>query len=417
MSKETIHIKQEVWNQIQSTFEYIKVKSPFYKEKLFQMSLHSKEDFFNLPFTTKDEFAQQNENFCCVPKNKIAEYVTTSGTTGKPVTIYLTKADLERLATNEADSLELTGATEDDVFQLMTTIDKQFMAGLAYYLGVQKLNGGMVRVGPGVLNMQLASILQYKPTYLIAVPSFIPRLIEFANKNGVDLNQTTVKSIVCIGEPIRDLNFDLNKLGHKIVDQWNVDLFSTYASTEMATAFTECPAHQGYHTNESLIFVEVVNELGEWAAEGEVGEIVVTTLGVEGTPLIRYKTGDLAHVYYEKCKCGRQNTRLSSIVGRKNQMIKFKGTTLFPSAIFSALNEIREVTLYQVEVIENEGDIKLNLLLPHYTNEALLEKVKETLKSTVRVLPEIKLIDDRELKDKVFNEDKRKPELIRFIDA
>ncbi len=409
-------IKKNQSEALQKALSYCAQHSPFYQNWTAWQDAIATNDFFQIPFTTKQQFAEQNEAFRAIPKSKIAEFVTTSGTTGKPVTLYLSKHDLERLAKNEADSLQLTGATSEDVFQLMTTIDKQFMAGLAYYLGVQKMDAGMIRVGPGVLNMQLNAILNYHPTYLIAVPSFIPRLIEYAEAKNINLNDTSIKAIVCIGEPIRDLHFELNQLGKKITDRWNVALFSTYASTEMATAFTECPQHQGYHTNEDLIYLEVILEDDKHAQEGELGEIVVTTLGVEGTPLVRFKTGDLAHVYYAKCSCGRDTTRLSSIVGRKNQMIKFKGTTLFPNSIFAALNSIEEIGLYQVEVNTQSTEHQLTILLSEKSrNEDLIEKIRTSCKENLRVIPEIEFIADHQLKSTVFNEDKRKPELIRFI--
>ena len=145
-----------------------------------------------------------------------------------------------------------------------------------------------------------------------------------------------MKSIVCIGEPVRNADFTLNELGKRITSQWDVKLYSTYASTEMGAAFTECEYGLGGHLHPELLILEVVNEKGKAVKEGEIGEVVITTLGVEGMPLLRYKTGDLCNVYYSPCKCGRHTTRLGPVVGRQQQMIKFKGTTIFPAAIFDA---------------------------------------------------------------------------------
>ena len=253
--------------ELKSAIDYAVKHSPYYRKQLSGIYAPNEpltlEKYRQFPFTHKQDIAENNADFCCVERSQIAEYVTTSGTSGEPVTIYLTKNDLERLAENERFSLALMDGSSDDLYQLLTTIDKQFMAGIAYYLGVQKLNAGMIRLGPGIVSAQWNSILKNKPTKLIAVPSFILALLDYADKNNIDYNATSVNGIVCIGEPIRTSDFALNELGRKICDRWNVNLYSTYASTEMATAFSECTAQQGGHQNEQLVFLEVLNEAGE----------------------------------------------------------------------------------------------------------------------------------------------------------
>jgi phenylacetate-CoA ligase len=126
-----------------------------------------------LPLTTKEDLQKFNDDFLCVPANKIIDYATTSGTLGEPVTFWLSDKDLERLAYNEAISFDCAGIKEGDVVQLMTTIDRRFMAGLAYFLGLRKMKVGVIRVGAGIPELQWDSILKYKPTYLITVPSFL----------------------------------------------------------------------------------------------------------------------------------------------------------------------------------------------------------------------------------------------------
>jgi len=319
--------------------KYLEVNSPYYKAMFSKNgisadSIKSLDDLQKFPFTIKDDLATNNEEFLCVPMNKVADFVTTSGTIGDPVTFYLTAKDLDRLAYNEAISLQCAGGSESDVFQLMTTIDKTFIAGLAYFLGVQKLDAGIVRVGPGAFFQQWESIRRYSSTVLIAIPSFIPKLVQYAIEHDIDYKSSSVRSIVCIGEPIRSADLSLNELGKRIKELWDIELYSTYASTEMSTAFTECSEGVGGHSHPDLLILEVVDEEGKEVANGEMGEVVVTTLGVEGMPLLRYKTGDLCHVHHDKCLCGRTTTRLGPVVGRKQQMIKFKGTTIYPPAIF-----------------------------------------------------------------------------------
>lgn len=403
---------------LQKQIAYAKDNSTFYKEKLasFDLSQFSLEMYRDFPFTTKEDLGADNEAFCCVRKNQIAEYVTTSGTTGEPITIYLTKKDLDRLAINERDSFRLMGCDSDDLFQLLTTIDKQFMAGLAYSLGVQELDAGMIRIGPGVPQLQWEAILKYQPTKLIAVPSFVVTLIDYARENNIDYKGSSVNGIVCIGEPLHNEDLSLNILGKRIKDNWDVELFSTYASTEMGAAFSECQAHQGCHVNENLIYMEVITEDGTEAADGESGEIVVTTLNVEGTPLVRYRTGDIAKVYRDTCSCGRTSPRLGPILGRKKQMIKYKGTTIFPKSIFEVLDQYSEISCYKVVVSPDSlGNDNITILLDKgLENAAVLHEIKGSCKAKLRAVPNMEFIEIDALRGMVYKKHLRKPEKILF---
>ena len=237
--------------KLKELLAYLSQHSTYYQRIFRENNLNfqkiSLKDLNKIPFTCKDDLTKCNDDFLCVGKNKVADYVTTSGTVSKPITFYLTAKDLERLAYNEEISLRCANGSEKDIYQLMTTIDKQFMAGLAYYLGVRNLNAGIIRVGPGSPFLQWESIKRFSPTVLIAIPSFIPKLIQYAIENNIDYKNTCVKSIVCIGETLRNPDFSLNELGKRISSQWNVKLYSTYASTEMGSAFTECEAGRGGH--------------------------------------------------------------------------------------------------------------------------------------------------------------------------
>jgi phenylacetate-CoA ligase len=410
--------KTEVFQQLVESIQYVSQHSPFYQTHFSNEQIDSltPESFRALPFTSKEDLSLNNARFRCVPTNQIAEYVTTSGTSGKPVTIYLTKNDLLRLGKNEKESFELTGAKAGDIFQLMTTIDKQFMAGLAYYLGVQELNAGMIRIGPGVPALQWNSILENKPTVLIAVPSFLINLIDYAKQNGIDMNKTSVRSAICIGEPIREDDLSENVLAKRIHADWNIELFSTYASTEMGAAFTECEAHQGGHLNEALIYLEVLDDEGNNVPNGGKGEIVITTLGTEGTPLIRYKTGDVARVYRDVCTCGRTSPRIGPIIGRKNQMIKFKGTTIFPPSIYEIFDSRSEVSCYKIEVSKDYlGHDTITILLENKIEHSpVMAQIIDDCKAKLRVVPHFVFLETDYLRSQVFKNHMRKPEKIIF---
>jgi phenylacetate-CoA ligase len=342
--------------------------------------------------------------------------MSPSGTLGSPVTIALTENDLKRLAYNEYNSFLCAEGTKQDIYQLMLTLDRQFMAGIAYYSGIRKLGAGMVRLGPGVPALQWETIKRIKPTAIVAVPSFILKLIQFAKETGIDINQTSVKKAICIGENIRNTDFSLNILGKKITEAWDIQLFSTYASTEMQTAFTECAQGKGGHYQPELLIVELLDENNQPVEPYTPGEVTITTLGVEGMPLLRYKTGDICMFFDEPCACGRTSLRLSSIIGRKKQMIKFKGTTLYPPALFDLLNEREEILDFVIEVYSNEiGLDQVSLyLVPAEDNEECDHRIRAYLQARLRVSPHIKYVTVEEIQKIQFSEASRKP--IKFID-
>jgi phenylacetate-CoA ligase len=407
--------------RLQGALEYLKAASPFYQD-LFQSrhidisKIKTVANLVHVPVTTKDDLQQRNDDFLCVPRTKIIDYITTSGTLGDPVTFAMTDKDLDRLAYNEAISFTCAGGSASDVYQLMTTIDRRFMAGLAYFLGIRMLGASVVRVGNGIPELQWDTIQRIRPNAIIAVPSFILKIIEYAEQQGIDYQSSSIKSAICIGEPLRKSDLSFNTLGRKIREKWTLNLFSTYASTEMGTTFTECTAGAGGHHHPELIIVEFLDDDNMPVKEGELGEVTVTTLGVEGMPLLRFKTGDVCHHFTSPCTCGRNTMRLGPVVGRKNQMIKYKGTTLFPPALYDILDNIDYVSNYIVEVYTNQ--IGTDEILIHLSGKGIGEEkekdIKDHFRAKLRVAPLITFASESTIQRMQFPEISRKP--IKFID-
>lgn len=391
-------IKKFQETRLEESLKYLQEHSAFYKRMFNERDvdiskIKTIEDLQHLPVTTKDDLQQYSKDFICVNKDKIIDYVTTSGTLGDPITFVLTDNDLNRLAYNEYLSFTTAGFTKQDIMQLMTTIDRRFMAGLAYFMGARELGMGVARVGNGIPELQWDTIERVQPTCSIAVPSFLIKLIEFAERNNIDYNNSSVKKCLCIGESLRKDNFELNTLGRRIHDKWNsLQLYSTYASTEMQSSFTECDSFCGTHMQPELIIVEFLDDNDNPVAEGEAGEVTITTLGVEGMPLLRFKTGDVCYHYNTPCSCGRNTIRLSSILGRRGQMIKYKGTTLYPPALFDILDNIPHIKNYIVEVFTNDlgtDEILVRIGCDENKGESFVKEIKDLFRSKVRVAPNI----------------------------
>ena len=419
-SKKEIKLFQE--NELRKLMQYLSIHSKFYqglfkKNNLLFNEINTLEDLQKIPVTEKIHLQKYNNDFLCVSKKQIIDYITTSGTLGDPVTFALTDKDLDRLAYNECISFACAGGSSEDIYQQMVTIDKRFMAGLAYYLGARRLGAGIVRVGGGIPELQWDTIKRIKPTSFITVPSFLLKLIDYAEKNNIDYKNTGVQKAICIGEPIRNDDFQLNKLGKRIKEKWkDLQLYSTYASTEMASAFTECSAGKGGHHHPELIIVEFLDENNSPVSEDEPGELTVTTLGVEGMPLLRFKTGDIMRHYTEKCSCGRTSMRLGPVIGRKKQMIKYKGTTLYPTSLYDILDDIQEVKNYIVEVFTN--DIGTDEIVIYIGVEEIKTKhekiIKDRFRAKLRVAPKIIFENPKEIARKLYPETSRKP--IKFVD-
>lgn len=414
-------IKHQQEQKLQQLLAYINQRSPFYRglfadKGIDITTIRNIEDLTRLPVTYKEDLQKRNDDFLCVHRHEVIEYASTSGTLGSPVTIALTDNDLSRLTLNEYNSFVCADGTPDDIYQLMLTLDRQFMAGIAYYSGLRKLGAGIIRLGPGVPAMQLETIQRLQPTAIVAVPSFILKLIQFAKDNHIDLNRTSVKKAICIGENIRNSDYTLNILGKKITESWDIQLYSTYASTEMQTAFTECGQGRGGHLQSDLLIAELLDEDNKPVPPQTPGELTITTLGVEGMPLLRYKTGDICMYEEDTCGCGRTGMRLSPIIGRKKQMIKFKGTTLYPPALFDLLNEMEEVLDYVVEVYSNEigMDEVLLHLLPLDDTKACDNRIRAYLQARLRVSPHVNYIGVEALQKMQFPESVRKA--VKFID-
>ncbi len=417
----TAEIKAYQEELLRRQLVYLKEKSPYYgqlfaKHGIDVLAISTIEDLSVIPTTTKDDIQQHNEEFFCVDRSDIVDYCSTSGTLGRPVSFGLTESDLERLAYNEMRSFETIGVKRGDLVQLMTTMDRRFMAGLAYFLGLRKMGAGILRVGSGVPQMQWDAILQYKPRFLIAVPSFLLKMIEYAEQHGIDYRNSGVETVLCIGESLRDQQFHDSLLSSRITEKWPVKLHSTYASTEMGAAFTECSFFQGGHVHEDLIITEVLDELEQPVADGQSGELVITTLGVQGVPLLRFKTGDIVRRHSEPCACGRHTYRIGPVEGRKQQMVKYKGTTLYPPAMHDLLAGFENIEQHVIEILDNDigtDEIVVYISAKEQSEELLLE-IKDHFRAKLRVSPRIEWRSTEELQKVVFNPLSRKP--ITFID-
>ena len=370
----------------EKAYRYAAQHSPYYRE-LFR-NLSGVPRLEAVPTVDKAVLSERTQDFLCVARERIVDVVTTSGTTGKPLLWMLTESDVRRLALNEKISFECAGLTEGDTVLVAVAMDRCFMAGLAYWLGLRELGCASIRVGASWPMLVLEMIERAKPTAIVAVPSFLRAIAEKARETGFDLKQGPIKKAVCIGEPIRDRSFRLNASGRAIKSTWGARIHSTYGVTELANSLCECAEGSGGHLHAEQLHIEILDDLGQRAPEGETGEVVATTFGVEAMPLIRYRTGDCAAMFHTACRCGRTTPRLGPIVGRKHQKLKCKGTSLFPSTLAGVLEAAEGVESFVV-IARKENELSDSIeVLVH--GSASARTLQDCMQAAARITPQVR---------------------------
>jgi len=405
---------------MQRHLHYLQKASPYY-QRLFQQTgfsaaeFSSMDDLLALPLTSKTDLSEHNQDFLAVTATQVIDVCQTSGTTGNPVTIWQTEADLLRLANNEQRAFVAAGICATDRVLIGAALDRVFMAGLAYFLGLRQMGATAIRAGSGQPGLVAELICQQRPNVLVGVPSLLLLVAQQLQKRGDIPALMGVDKIICIGEPIRNDDLSLSPLGEALQESWAAQVLGTYASTEMATAFADCTFGYGGHLLPELVVVEIIDNHGNPLPVGEAGEVVVTPLGVEGTPLLRYRTGDIARLHTGPCRCGQQTPRLGPIIGRRAQMLKCRGTTLFPAAVSRVLQELGGVQGHYLEVY-SEFDLsdRLRVVVGCCDSNLSALTVATAIAAKTRVKPEVVLVTPEQVRDKTIRPELRKP--VTFFD-
>jgi phenylacetate-CoA ligase len=379
-------------------------RSPFYGERLRAAgvtpgAVRSVQDLRALPTTSKQDLASAGLRLWAVPQQAVVDVSTTSGTSGEPTLCPMTEADLLRLAENERLSFTCAGLTPDDTAIVAVTLDRCFMAGLAYFIGLRALGSTVARVGSGSPALLVDMVRRLEPSTLVGVPSFLERCAHWAVGEGIDLTASSVTRLVCIGEPVRGPDLAPTPMAARTAAAWGARLHGSYGISELAASTCECAAGAGGHSHPSLLHLEILDEHDQPVAPGELGEVVATPLGVEALPLLRYRTGDIAALLPGPCDCGLLTPRLGPIVGRKHQVLKLKGTTVYPAAVQHVLDADPGVLGY-VLVARSDGALSDSLeirLATHAGGEQLLPALRARLQGALKVTPVLTLVESEAL--------------------
>ena len=245
------------------------------------------------------------------------------------------------------------------------------------------------------------------------MPIFLRQLGRLLNNNA---DAQRVRRLVCIGEPLRDENMRPIPLAQDLQTFFpNATAHSTYASSEGVTPFCECEKCCGGHVHTDAMVLEILDEAGNPVPDGETGEVVVTPLGVRGMPLLRFRTGDISFVIPEPCACGRNSPRLGPILGRRAQMMKLNGTSIYPAAFFNALDQIPGVAQSYVTVT-SEDRLSDTVRVTAAVRDASLtaDEISRLLQASLRVKPRVVIEPEEAVLAAIYNKASRKP--VRFFD-
>jgi len=379
--------------------------SPYYQQ-LYQQhgmtaeDIQTLDDVRRLPFTTKQDLRNGYPyGFLTVPKTDVVRLHSSSGTTGQATVIFHTAADIRDWANLMARCMYMTGARNSDVFQNMTGYG-MFTGGLGFHYGAELLGMLTVPAGSGNSKRQIHYMKDFQTSVVHIIPSYALHMISVFEEEHVNPRDLHLRIAFLGAEPHTE------HTRKRVEEAFGVKAFNSYGLSEMygpGVAF-ECPEQRGMHIWEDSYFVEVLNpDTLEPVADGEVGELVLTTLTREAMPLIRYRTRDLTSITSDPCPCGRTHRRIARIRGRSDDMLIIKGVNVFPMQVEAVLMSIPEVgTNYQIE-LDTVDDIDVMTVKVEVRDDfflgdvkgltALQQKITNALKSEVLFTPKVTLVE------------------------
>ncbi len=392
--------------RLKRTLKRVYENSPFYKRLFREIGLKpfdfkSLKDIPQIPFTVREDLRKNFPyGFLALPFNQIVRLHTSTGTTGKPKAIFFSPKDIESSAILIARSMRMTGAKREDVFQNMMSYG-MFTGGLIFHYGAERLGLLVIPAGTGNTERQIELMMDFKTTIVHITPSYALYLADVLEEKGIN--------------PGKDLNLKIAYLGaepysettrERIEQIFNIEAFNSYGLSEMngpGVAF-ECQFKKGMHLWEDNFILEIIDPSTEKVLpDGEEGEIVLTSVNREAMPILRYRTGDIAVVYPDKCRCGRSHRRISRIKGRVDDMLIIRGVNVFPSEVERILMSLPEVGRNYQIILEREKSLDVMRIKVEIKKELfdgslehlrrLENKVKAKLASELILTPRVELVE------------------------
>jgi len=382
---------------------------PFCRRKLDERGVKPQDvqgicDIGKLPFTTKDEMRDVYPyGLLAVSLQEIVEIHTSSGTTGKPVVDAYTRGDIETWAEVMARTLAAGGTTRHDIVQNAYGYGL-FTGGLGVHYGARKIGATVIPISGGNTKRQLAILQDFKSTVLACTPSYSLFVAEAAREEGVDLRSVGLKAGFFGAEPWSE------SMRAEIENQLGALAIDIYGLTEIIGpgVATECEHQDGLHISEDHFYPEIIDpRTGRALPDGEKGELVITTLTKEGTPLLRYRTRDITYLDRSPCRCGRTTARMHRVLGRTDDMLIIRGVNVFPSQIEEVILRVDGVEPHYLLVVDrrdqlDELEVQVEMNEKMFCDEIRgLEKVERKIESdlyaSLNIHTRVKLVEPKSI--------------------
>jgi len=362
------------------------------------------DDIRRLPFTTKKDLREAYpDGLLAMPHADMVRMHVSSGTTGAPTVIYHTKNDLDWWASLMARCMHMVGIRPTDVFQNMSGYGL-FTGGLGIHYGAERLGCLTIPAGAGNTKRQIKLITDFKVTAVHIIPSYALHLANVLRDMGVDPASLPIRFALVGAEPYTEA------ARRRLEEMFDMKVYNSYGLSEMngpGVAF-ECTEQHGMHLWEDAYIAEIVDpETGEPVPEGELGELVMTTLGREGMPVIRYRTRDLTRFLPGPCPCGRVHRRIDRIAGRCDDMIIIKGVNIYPmqvEAILMAMPEVGQNYLIELDRVGvmDQITIKVEVKEEFFVEDmraltGLQKRITSRLRDEILVTPKVELVEAKSL--------------------
>ncbi|MCR5204616.1 MAG: phenylacetate--CoA ligase [Lachnospiraceae bacterium] len=406
-------MSRDEMNHLQSTrlvkqVNYVYHNVEYYRKKMQAAGLEPGditgiEDITKLPFTTKDDL--RNTYPCglfAVPRSEVVRIHASSGTTGKATVVGYTRRDIEVWSECVSRVLAMAGVGKNDTVQVSYGYGL-FTGGLGAHYGVENVGATVVPLSTGNTKKQLTMMKDLGVTSIMCTPSYLMYLTESIEEQGI-LDELQLKSAVCGAEPWTE------EMRNQIESRLHIKAHDIYGLSEIMGPGVagDCVYHKGLHINEDHFLPEIISaETLTPIGDGEIGELVFTTLTKEALPLIRYRTKDLTSINHGKCECGRTTARLSRFVGRSDDMLIIRGVNVFPSQVEAALLEMGEVSPNYLMIVDRVNNLDTLEVLVEVDEkffsdeikelENLTKKITHVLQQALLIQPKVKLVEPKTL--------------------
>lgn len=394
---------------LKRTVERVYENVPFYRKRFDEIGLkpsHIKtlKDIQLLPFTTKDDLRENYPyGLFTVPLSKIVRLHASSGTTGKPTVVGYTRHDMEIWTEVVARMVTAAGVREYDIVQISFGYGL-FTGAFGLHQGLERVGATVIPISSGNTEKQIMVMQDFGASVLVCTPSYALYMDEVASELGIDRKKIKLRLGLFGGEG------STVEMRREIERRWGLFATENYGLSEIIGPGVsgECEYREGLHINEDHFYPEIIDpDTGEVLDEGEIGELVLTTITKEGMPLIRYRTRDITSLIYEPCKCGRTNVRMTAVKGRTDDMLIIRGVNVFPSQIESALMGIEGIGPHYQLVLTRKGyldDLEVHVelvdgrLLERYSElERLEERITRKIYTVLGLNVKVKLVEPKTL--------------------